>query len=151
MDRNRSLCEYPKWKAEKPQVGPCQPFVQFNYPIKRRKEEYYLLVSHIDNTTAALTSQGPGAVASTTSGAETSGPLSTTTLRGPPDTETTVNSSTISDRTEKSSKTCESKIFLFTPPVIPGCDSSADLHRFTVDLSLIHVDVDRLREKVELL
>ncbi len=131
IDGNQSICEYPKWKAEEPQDGPCEPFVQLNYPIKLRKEKYYLLVSHIDNKTAALTPQSPGVLTSTTSGAETSGSLSTTTLRGPPDTEKTVPSSTISDRTEKSRKTSECKIFLFTPPIIPDYDSSTGLHRST--------------------
>ncbi len=69
---NRSICEYPKWKEKEPQNGPCKPFVQFNYPLKRRKEQYFLLVIHISNTTTALTSPDPDAVTSmvslTTSG-----------------------------------------------------------------------------------
>ncbi len=86
-DGNRSTCQYPKWKEKEPQNGPCKPFVQFNYPLKRRKEKYYLLVRNISKTTTVLTSPEP-------------------------ETVTPMMTSTISDRNEMT-RTREGKLSLF--------------------------------------
>ncbi len=137
MDGNRSRCEYPKWKEEKPQKGSCEPFVQFNYPIKRRKEKYFLLVNHIDKTTAAQTSPDTATTTTgetTTTGAGESGPLSTTTLGGHPGAGATVTpNTTTSDGMTGTCKKC--KILLFHASRNPRSVSLPQIYR-TIDHTL---------------
>ncbi len=129
MDGNQRICEYPKWKEEKPQNGPCETFVQFNYPVKRRKEKHYLLVNRTDNTTAAQTSPDTETI---TTGAEKSGPQSTPTLGVHPDTAT-VTSTTAPDGTKRTSP--GSKILLFHSSYYPRSTSLPQIyHRFILDL-----------------
>ncbi|MCP3661893.1 MAG: hypothetical protein GY696_05250 [Gammaproteobacteria bacterium] len=149
MDENQRICEYPKWKEEKPQNGSCEPFVQFNYPVEQRKKEYNLLVNHIDNTTAVQTS--PDTETITTAAGESSplssSPLSTTTLGGHPDAETTVTSNTTTDG---ATRTCGSKILLFHSSRNPRSTSLPQIyHSFaicTVPATIKTSQISRLQD-----
>ncbi len=46
-------CKYPKWMEKEPD-DKCQSFVQFNYPIKRRKKNYYLKFFHPLTTSTVM-------------------------------------------------------------------------------------------------
>ncbi len=54
-------CKYPKWMGKETD-DKCQSFVQFNYPIKLRKKNYYLKFS----PSSAVTVNGSIIIPSTT-------------------------------------------------------------------------------------